>query len=133
MRSVVEHPCEVAIALWFHDAVYDPRGRDNEARSAAWSAAAMREHEAAADVAERVQQMILATSHSNTRQTGDAALLVDIDLSILGAAAETYDAYAAEIRREYAWVPPADYASGRSNVLRSFLERESIYQTPIFR
>src|SRR5262249_22011217 len=42
------------------------------------------------------------------------AIMISIDLSILGADVATYDAYAAAIRQEYAHVPDAAYRSGRA-------------------
>jgi predicted metal-dependent HD superfamily phosphohydrolase len=33
------------------------------------------------------------------------------------------------VRREYAFVPEADYRAGRSRVLRSFLDRPILYRT----
>ena len=40
-RSFQTHPAEIDLAIWFHDAVYDPRRADNEERSAQWAANAL--------------------------------------------------------------------------------------------
>jgi predicted metal-dependent HD superfamily phosphohydrolase len=53
--------------------------------------------------------------------------ICDIDLSILGRPPAEYAAYAAAIRLEYAWVPPPQYAEGRSRVLGGFLKREALF------
>ena len=76
--------------------------------------------------------LILATKH-NRPVSGDAALLVDIDLAILGKPADEFDRYDAAIRQEYAWVSEEAYRAGRSKVLQSFLDRTTIYQTEFFR
>ena len=57
-------------------------------------------------------------------------MLCDIDLSVLGADAERYDRYAEAIRKEYSWVSAEDYRAGRTQVLKSFLSRPSVYSTP---
>ena len=43
---------------------------------------------------------------------------------------EVFERYNDHIRREYAWVPEADYVARRQLVLAPFLEREVIYKTP---
>lgn len=41
LAHLPEHPLEVRLALWFHDAIYELGRHDNEARSADWARAEM--------------------------------------------------------------------------------------------
>ena len=123
-------PPEVELALWFHDAIYRSWRRDNEARSAQLAVRMLRA--APAETLERIRQMILATSHLDGDFGGDTALVLDIDLSILGASPDTYARFERAIRREYWWVPRARYVAGRGKLLNSLLERTSIYQHDLF-
>ena len=59
--------------------------------------------------------------HAARPATADEALLVDIDLAILGAAEERFAQYEAQIRAEYAWVDDALFRSRRREVLTGFL------------
>ena len=132
VRQLAGAPAEVELALWFHDAVYDVRGHDNEARSAAWTrdellAAGL------ADAAGRVHDLVMATRHAALPETADEALLVDIDLAILGASEERFAQYEAQVRAEYAWVDDAVFRSRRRDVLTGFLARPTIYATAHFR
>jgi predicted metal-dependent HD superfamily phosphohydrolase len=63
---------------------------------------------------------------------GDAALLVDVDLAILGQPSDVYTAFAGAIRREYWWVPRERYVAGRGKLLQQFLSRATIYQHDFF-
>jgi predicted metal-dependent HD superfamily phosphohydrolase len=133
VRGQCDRPDLVEIALWFHDAVYDPRRSDNEARSADAAKAGMREEGFGdADIA-IVRRLILNTRHAETPATGDGKLIADIDLAILGQPADVFAAYEAAIRREYAHVSDADFAAGRAAALQKFLERRAIYYTDVFR
>jgi predicted metal-dependent HD superfamily phosphohydrolase len=76
--------------------------------------------------------LILATQHHTPPTRLDAALLVDIDLSILGRSSAEFDRYNAAIQQEYQWVPEAPYREARAKVLQSFLDRPAIYLTPHF-
>jgi predicted metal-dependent HD superfamily phosphohydrolase len=124
------HPEEVEAALWFHDAIYDPRADDNEERSAKWAFRALRQQGVDESVAARVRDMIRATRHTSAPpRTSDEALLLDIDLAILGSSEERFRRYDEDIRSEYAWVPEKDYRAARARVLEGFLERDLIYRT----
>jgi predicted metal-dependent HD superfamily phosphohydrolase len=131
--SLAEHPAEVELALWFHDAVYDLQGTDNEAESAAWAIGFLQRHGSPPDVRQRVEAAILATRHQDSPESADERLLVDIDLSILGRAEEEYDEFEANIRAEYARVPWATYRLKRSEILQLFLDREWLFATDWFR
>lgn len=128
-RGLAEHPGEVGLAVWYHDAVYDPQAKGNELRSAEWAARVVHEARLGDDVAGRVTALILATCHDAPLHGADARLLSDIDLAILGAAPPRFDGYDADVRREYAWVPEPLYRQKRCEVLQQFLHRERIYQT----
>ena len=78
--------------------------------------------------------LIEATAHrgdGDSSPNGDAGVLLDADLAILGASEERYRRYAEDVRKEYAWVPDERYRVGRSAVLRAFLDRSRIYRHPI--
>ena len=121
---------EVAIALWFHDAVYDPQSASNELNSAAWAARSLVRAGADSDAAQRVHDLVMATQHDAPAALGsgpDAQLLVDIDLSILGSPAERFERYDQDVRKEYAWVPGFRYREARAQILQGFLDRPRLY------
>lgn len=119
------------LAIWFHDAVYDPLGKDNEARSARF----FMEHfgsSVSAPLMHDVERLILATDASRPRSgREDENLIIDIDLSILGAPPAEYAAYRDAIRCEYSAVPEEKFIAGRAAILRRFLS-QSIYTTGFF-
>ena len=129
-QSTAERPAEVALALWFHDAIYDVHAHDNESRSADWAREALRSAHAPDGVADRVHALVMSTRHDAVPQGADAALLVDIDLSILGAPPARFAEYERQIRAEYAHVPPAVFEPRRRDILRRFLDRQPLYATP---
>jgi len=132
-RALAQRPAEVEIALWFHDAVYDVHRHDNEAASADCARAALLDAGAVADVAGRVAALVLVTRHSAAPARPDEQLLVDIDLAILGAAPARFAEYEAQIRVEYAHVPPAMFSEKRHAILAGFLARPVLYGTAALR
>lgn len=130
-RIVGDRSQEVALALLYHDAVYDPLARagDNEERSAALLMDEGKRTGVDVEILKKACTMILATKHDAVPETEQACAVVDADLSILGADEETFDRYDEAIREEYAVVPDAAFATGRAEVMRRFLGREHIFAT----
>lgn len=130
--SIADREAAVGFVLW-HDAIYDPEAPHG--RNERLSAALCR-MELAPLVSERTVERaiaaILATIDHRAppaEASPDAPLLLDIDLSILGASEAGFAAYDAAIAREYAHVAPDAYRTGRAAVLRRFLERDRLFLT----
>jgi predicted metal-dependent HD superfamily phosphohydrolase len=121
-------------ALWWHDAVYDPAAEDNEVRSAEMARSALREEGASLHEREEVARLIrLTAGHEVEAEDRLGALIVSIDLSILGAPPAEYDEYARGVRAEYAEASDAMWRAGRTQVLQRFLATPVIFPDPDFR
>lgn len=132
LRDEAEQAHAIELAIWFHDTVYNPYRPDNEQASADWALRFLRENGAPASLQERVQALILATRHDAVATDHDMAILIDIDLSVLGSAPGAYEDYRRAVRREYRWVPGILFRRNRRAVLESFLRRERIFLTDHF-
>ncbi len=127
-RHLADRPELVELALWYHDAVYDPRRADNEEASADWAVRDLKRAGLAADDVLRVRAMVMATRHvKDEGLDNDTQLMLDIDLSILAAAEPVFDAYEQAIRQEYRHVPEQVFGAKRVEVLKRFAERERIF------
>jgi len=132
VRGDAQRPAEVELALWFHDAFYDPRRDDNELLSANWARSSVLQAGLPLDVADRVHALVMATRHDAVPEEADAQLLVDVDLSILGATPERFDEFDEQVRAEYAHVPDEAFRQGRRRILSDFLARPRLYSTEYF-
>ena len=127
-RQTLEH------AIWWHDAIYDPSRNDNEERSADLCRQALAEEGVGQQVRDEAVRLILLTKHHRVQPDDRlGALMVSIDLSILGRPPAEYDAYVEAIREEYRHVPDEAFNAGRRLVLEKFLNTAAIYPHPIFR
>jgi predicted metal-dependent HD superfamily phosphohydrolase len=130
LADAATDPAAVQLAVWFHDAVYDPWTSDNEERSATLAGDLLRPLGVPEATLRHVAAMIRATAHTAAGEVdADTAVLLDADLAILGAEERRYARYAADIRREYTWVEESAYRAGRTKILQSFLDRPRIYRT----
>jgi predicted metal-dependent HD superfamily phosphohydrolase len=89
--------------------------------------------EASNELVRHITKLILCTKSHEPGDIENAALLVDIDLSILGKPPERFSQFESGIRSEYAWVPADVYRQRRVEILERFLKRERIYFTQSFR
>jgi len=121
----------VALAAWYHDAVYLGRpGQDEEA------AAALAEAELAPVVGEpearEVARLVRLTRLHNPDPADEAGTaMIDADLAILGASAERYREYTRQVQAEYRQVPPDQFRAGRRQVVQHLLDLEPRFHTAV--
>jgi predicted metal-dependent HD superfamily phosphohydrolase len=126
----VEVTRAVRLAAWFHDAVYDPRGTDNEDRSAALATALLPAAGVEVTTVKEVVRLVrLTAGHRPGPRDAAGAALCDADLAVLAGCPPDYLAYAAAVRREYRHVPEPAFRQGRSDLLVDMLGRAELYAT----
>lgn len=123
----------IELALWYHDAVYDAKAKDNEAKSRDWFLSDAHEFGLAPALQKDIAALIDLTAHHKEARTLPECIMTDCDLAILGAAKPAFDAYDAGIGQEYAHVPAPLYAAGRAAVLKGFYDQPQIFKTDAFR
>jgi predicted metal-dependent HD superfamily phosphohydrolase len=130
-RSLAKEPSAVELALWFHDAVYDPKAADNEERSAAMAKTCV-VGAGLVELAARVAELVMVTQCHEPEAGSDAAFIMDVDLSILGQDPKRFAEYEAQVREEYSFVPKLIFNFKRAQILQRFLDRPRIYATDHF-
>jgi predicted metal-dependent HD superfamily phosphohydrolase len=126
--NALQHKREIQLTIFFHDIIYDATKKGNEEKSARIAQKLLGEH-----YTQLIQQLILSTKkHQPLNDLHENAVLLDLDLAILGSSLELYDAYRTAIRMEYNVYPNLLYNPGRKKVLQKFLEREKLYFTDYF-
>jgi len=110
-------------AIWWHDVVYDATRSDNEELSAQ-----LAERHVRPDLRPEVARLIRLTK-SHQVEPGDrlGAILISIDLSILGAEPARYDAYAAASAGNSRMCRTANIALADPGCSAQFAARAVIY------
>jgi predicted metal-dependent HD superfamily phosphohydrolase len=123
----------VELAIWFHDAVYDPARFDNEERSAAMAVAELAGLGTDGRLVAEVAALVLATKGHDVAGDEPAGTdqheMLDADMAILGSPPAAYVRYADAIRAEYGHLPDEVFRPGRAAVLRGFLARPTLFLT----
>lgn len=131
LAPLAEDADAVLLAAWFHDVVYEPARGDNEEASAALAEALLPSLGVPAARVAAVGRLVrLTATHGAAPDDADGVVLCDADLAVLGAGVARYADYAAGVRVEYAHVPDDAFATGRTVVLSSMLERNPLFRTP---
>ena len=131
IRADLNDAYAVALALWFHDALYDPQAKDNELKSAELFEQYLSQ-DLSIDIVQKIKRWILATQMHKATDELDLQFLLDIDLAILAASPERFAEYEQQIQQEYAWIDPDIYLIKRKQVLAHFYQTEPLYQTEYF-
>lgn len=132
-RAHVPDPDAVEMALWFHDAIYEPGAPDNELNSAELFLSRAGA-EADAELCRKVYDLVLGTVHRGDPPADpDGQYVVDIDLSGFGLPWEDFRRDSEAVREEFAGVPDEEFFRGHVGFLRSLVERPRFYSTRFFR
>ena len=137
IKQHLSEPHIIALALFYHDVIYEPTCVNNELKSAEYAVEALSSY-LTAEQCQYIYALIMMTAshqiddidkNSDKAKESDAAYLLDMDLSILGASWSEYQQYAQAVRQEYAHVLDADYRVGRISVLKGLLAHPTLYLT----
>ena len=131
VRSYLNDVNAVVLALWFHDAVYDPQAKDNELKSSELFEQYLAQ-DLSIGITQKIKRWILATQKHEATNELDLQFLLDIDLAILAASSDRFAEYERQIQKEYAWVDPEIYSIKRKEVVAHFYQTEPLYQTEYF-
>lgn len=121
--SSEEYRIAMALVAIFHDAIYNPRKKDNEERSAEYAAAFFRVATKVKDMREDVVKAILDTKNHHLaegRLSRDFCLL-DLKRMFQSSPGELLK-HELNIFKEYQFVDFATYKTNRIKFLRSFVE-----------
>ncbi|MDQ0032003.1 DUF4031 domain-containing protein [Arthrobacter bambusae] len=120
----------VALAAWFHDAVYEGIAGQDEEQSARLAEDRLAIAGLPGPAIDEVARLVRLTStHSPEPEDHAGALLCDADLSILGAEPADYRRYLVAVREDYAHVSDADFAAGRAAVVRQLLALDPLFHS----
>ena len=131
-RDLIGNPDMVELALWFHDAIYEPGDKKNELHSAELFLGYAQDALPVVLVKE-VYDAILATVHQQQPERNNARFVVDIDLSSFGLPWPEFMADCHALRKEQVNLPDSEFYPGKRKFLRHLIERSNIFFTPYFR
>ena len=140
VKHHLNEPHIIALALFYHDVIYTPTCVDNELKSAEYAVESLNSY-LSAEQCQYIYALIMMTASHQIDKTddwldkskkSDAAYLLDMDLSVLGASWSEYQQYAQAVRQEYAHISNVNYRVGRISVLKGLLAHQTLYLTDYY-
>lgn len=119
-------------AIFYHDIIYNVKRKDNEEKSAERAVEELKEMQFPSEIIHKTHEMILATKEHGMHSDKAINLFVDVDTAIVGYDWEIYEEYAQNVRKEFDIYPDIIYKKGRREVLKHFLQMDSIFKTEMF-
>jgi len=132
VREQSNQPDALEMAVWFHDAIYDARAKDNELRSAELFVRV-----ASKNVPKRfidmVHDLIMVTVHPSEPKSGDEKLMVDIDLSSFGLPWPQFIALGELARKEFPHLSDREFHRNELEFFEMLGNRPQFYFSEFFR
>lgn len=133
-KTKFKNPQAVALALFYHDAIYAIKSSDNEDLSADLASIELSQLGFNKEISARVTDLIIMTkTHDCDQSDYDAALMLDMDMAVLGLSNPNYRRYARSIQAEYSpFFTIECYRARRMQFLVSVENKERLFMTEIF-
>jgi len=131
VASLLSDRDAVEVALWFHDAVYEPGDPENERHSARLFLALS--NGANPVFRRRVCGLVMATRHQGQAHSNDRRFIEDIDLAGFGSPWEDFMREGDFLREEFAAQPDQKYYTGQVCFLAGLKRRPWFFQSEYFR
>ncbi len=132
VKHLPDNPDALALAIWFHDAIYEIGNNDNEQRSADWF---MSETNDLFDdkLREQVYAHIMATLHCGHEiENLDSQYMVDIDLSSFGKPWPEFLRDSGYVRKERPDISDEVFYAKQCDFQKVLIERPRFYQSDFF-
>jgi len=128
--TLVAHPDQVEMAIWFHDVINEPGANDNEQRSADFFRG-LGGTLFDTEFANAVTDLILVTTHREAPSIPDQCFICDIDLASFGCPWECFLRDSSAVKAEFSGTEE-EYYRGKEAFLRAMLDRSRIFLTDFF-
>lgn len=116
------------MAVWFHDAIYNPLSADNEEMS-------VELYEECVRSPNKIVKQIILDTKKHIPTIPESKVVLDLDMAILGAPVDIYDDYYRSVRQEYSLVPDEIYNGKRIEFLKDCIQKQQkgkLYHSSFF-